>query len=307
MKLDAVLCVLLPLIIFLFILGNLARSYAKVRLMTLRQAWSWSVVAAFFALLAILLSFEPLGVSTKWIERAWFLTFVLATIPGISVLGARKPGNVAWNWFILLPLCLVLFLPAVDRTGITKQIDLEWPRYFGHCFVLLMGVGNYFGTRDTLKSMLFFSSVVGLGLTFTPAVDAIPSIEPQSLRALSVLFLLPLAFPKRLSTVRRTRGFSPENIWREFRDAYGIVWAKRVMDRVNRSAEEENWPDRLGLDGIVSCKKNRNSKEIEHSNQRFRDILRWQLKRFYDDDWIAAYFPTDEETNFPQESPDRPL
>lgn len=307
MNLQAAIFTLLPLLTLLLILWRITRSYAAVRFSTLRQAWCWSVIAASSALLATLVSFEPFSIPKEWGERTWFLSFVLATVPGISILGARKSIGAAWNWFILVPLCFVLFLPAIDRTGPMRQIDLEWPRFFGHIFILLMGTGNYFGTRHTSKSMFFFISVAGLGLTFTPAIDSISSVDPQTLRAMCVLFIFPLVFPFRISPPGRNLTKTPEELWKEFCDSYGIVWAKRVMDRVNLSATEEGWQFRLDLGGIVLFQKNSDAKKSEQSRKRLREILCWQFKRFYDEEWLSQRFDLSEGITTTPEPPDKLL
>lgn len=307
MKLEVSYLALPSLVVLLLVPTTLARGYFNANLTTLKQALSWSFIATSFAILAMFISLKPFAVPPEWIERTWFLVFVLATVPGISVLGARKPNNIAWNWFILVPLCLVLSLPSFDGTGLMKQIDLEWPRFIGHAFVLLMGVGNYFGTRHSLGAIFYFIAVAGLGLTFTPAVSLFATVEPNTLRMLTSLFLIPLMWSCRASAPLTISERTTENLWHEFRDLFGIVWAKRVMERVNHSASEEKWLIRLQLDRVVTLDSTSDSMSLENSRKRLREILFWQFKRFYDEEWIASNFANDENVNSLQESSDKPL
>jgi hypothetical protein len=38
--------------------------------------------------------------------------------------------------------------------------------------------------------------------------------------------------------------------WTWFRDHWGVVWALRVQERFNQSAEAQGWPIRLGWYGV---------------------------------------------------------
>ena len=41
-----------------------------------------------------------------------------------------------------------------------------------------------------------------------------------------------------------------ERLWFWFRDLWGVVWALRILERFNRTAELKGWPVRLGWFGL---------------------------------------------------------
>jgi hypothetical protein len=43
-----------------------------------------------------------------------------------------------------------------------------------------------------------------------------------------------------------------EAAWLWFRDHWGVVWALRVLERFNRSAEANRWPIRLSWPGVAA-------------------------------------------------------
>ena len=71
--------------------------------------------------------------------------------------------------------------------------------------------------------------------------------------ALVVLATLAVAiWTARWRSRRVTRGGTGlEATWLWFRDHWGVVWALRVQERFNRSAEAMRWPVRLAWHGIV--------------------------------------------------------
>ena len=73
----------------------------------------------------------------------------------------------------------------------------------------------------------------------------------------------------------------------DFRDLFGVVWARRILDRVNNVACQEGWPVRLHFDGLASADDP--SKPVEltpEQSARIESVLRWLLRRFVDPEWI---------------------
>ena len=48
-----------------------------------------------------------------WADCLWYLAAVAALIPPIAALGARRPINRSWTWFVLVPLVLVFAWPVM--------------------------------------------------------------------------------------------------------------------------------------------------------------------------------------------------
>lgn len=281
------------------IIGNLAiclwvasRSLKKLRHTTLPTA-AWSAIAGLsVALLAQ--SFEALNPArlNGWVDLGWYLAAVILLCPGIAVLGARRPGARAWAFFVLLPLVLVLMWPAAasfQAARPTEPIEIEVPAVAGLALVLIMSAGNYFGTRYTLPTFYYAAAIV---LLVAPMSAAVPDIFPERSTArfvASLGFLLAIA-----ETGRRSRAVPYEEIsrfdalWFDFMDSFGMVWAKRVMDRVNESARHEKWALRLELHGFVPVVDSPAADEAVRTNERIEHTFRFLLKRFVDPEWIDA-------------------
>jgi hypothetical protein len=222
-------------------------------------------------------------------DRLWYLCSVLMLCPPIAVLGARKPGLQAWNWFVLVPLVLVLGFPALALRGSgswTAPLQIEIPAAIGFGLVLVMGAGNYFGTRFTLAAGL---SVLALILTVGSVTSSVSELFPSTVNCrIGGTICLSAAFITAASRAKRTLPIShPMNhIWIDFRDEFGIVWSKRIMDHINRIADEEHWPVRLDLQGFLPLDETAEAEDSIQANQRVEKKLRWHLRRFVEPEWI---------------------
>lgn len=225
-------------------------------------------------------------------DFAWYASAVVLLCPGIAVLGARKPGAAAWSWFVLLPLVLVLMWPAVASTSLQNldaRLELEEPAMIGFAVVLVMSCGNYFGTRYTLPSLLF---AISLALFVGPMSPTLAGMLPSAGAARLAGSVL-LAF-STLIVLGRSQVAAPpfeaqstalDIVWFEFVDAFGMVWAKRVMDRVNQSATHERWAGRLELHGFV-WQPDCSEADRSRTEERLDHTLRWLLKRFVEPEWV---------------------
>jgi hypothetical protein len=80
--------------------------------------------------------------------------------------------------------------------------------------------------------------------------------------------------------------------WFDFMDSFGMVWAKRVMDRVNESARHEKWSLQLDVCGFVPNGEPATPEEEVRTNERIEHTFRWLLKRFVDPEWINTRLMT---------------
>ena len=220
-------------------------------------------------------------------DQLWYAVAIIMLCPGIAVLGARRPGSRVWSWFVVLPMLLVLGWPALMMWGRGFQISplyLERPAVICYMLVLVMGSGNYWGTRLTGASMLL---VFALVLLIANSSDLFPSMFPgPKMGRIGATLCISAAFAIASRQMRRPLLVaSPlDRLWLEFRDSFGIVWARRIQDRMNQTAQSENWPVRLQMHGFVStlgdnCENPEPADRIEHA-------FRWQLRRFVDPEWI---------------------
>lgn len=292
------------LLVLLLAVGQVIKARPFVSKTTLVSAWNWTrTVAVCWTILWII--DVGLGlISPHHADHAWYLVIVLALCPPISVLGSRRPGSRVWTRFILLPMLFVLSWPVLTlwmKSGEIRGLQLELPQVVAYTLVLVMGTGNYCGTRYTLPALCFgfaafiiviSSSTVAPGwLTNRIATRYISS----TLMALAVWLAANAPRPPMSTRL--------DEIWLDFFDTFGIVWGRRIQDRVNHQCRQDQLPVRLELNGFEwnnplhsedSGKFIQSPDRPAHqqtpvdpaSQARVEQILRWLLRRFVDPDWI---------------------
>lgn len=290
--------VFLAMISLATLVSGVLRAHARLRPTTLRTAWRWSLLAT-------------LGWSAVWgvmvlqaaspaaLETLWYLATLLALCPPMAVLGARRPGIGVWTLFVILPMLAVLGWPGLtvlsgDRL---RPLALEPPALLAFVLVLLMGAGNYVGTRFTLSAGLY---VLGLCLAVAPASTVSPLAlqEPWTARQLATICLGLAAALALRSTATRNPAIASEpdatgeptlrgvdRVWHDYRNTFGIVWARRFQDRLNGIAQQQNWPARLDENGLTWT-AGITSAEIQAATGQIDQTVRWLLRRFVDPEWI---------------------
>lgn len=288
----ALLCLTLATIV-------LVTSIRGLRSTTLLTAGGWSVAGLIAWWSAVLC--ENLGLTSRsTTDLLYYLTSVLLLCPGIAVLGARRPGHIAWNFFVLLPLVAVLLWPAVASVplvGKDVSLDLETPPLIGFVLVTIMGTGNYFGTRFTLPVMLHAATLFLMaGSMWISATELALIPERDFARHMAPIAFMISVVVAALRAGESAEGPGPhERLWLDFVDQFGLVWAKRVMDRLNEAARYENWSAEFQWHGIHR-EPRATEEERSRTNARMEHHVRWLLKRFVNPEWIEARL-TPEETD----------
>jgi hypothetical protein len=268
----------------------LARARTGLKGTTLTSAWGWLVVGLTVWTAAWLAGTVTSRVDPSVADQLWYAAAVLMLCPSIAVLGARRPGARVWAWFVLLPLVVVLGWPALIAWDYARlqvsSLELELPAVIGFALVLVMGAGNYFGTRFTTASLLYAASILLVVAPFSPAVpDAFPESERARIWA-TVCLTAALAVAARQALRESTAPKSFDRLWIDVRDFFGTVWAKRLMDRVNDMAAREAWPLRLEMYGLVWTRDDLDAEARTATLARLDHTLRWLLRRFVDPGWI---------------------
>lgn len=283
----------------------LVSSIRGLRGTTLLTAGGWSVaglIAWWFAVLC-----ENLGLTSRSAtDLLYYLTSVLLLCPGIAVLGARRPGHVTWNFFVLFPLVAVLLWPAVASVPLVEKdaaLDLETPPLIGFALVAVMGTGNYFGTRFTLPAMVHAATLFLLSVSMWVSATDLALIPERTLarHMAAVAFMISVAVAALRAGESAEDLNSHERLWLDFVDQFGLVWAKRVMDRLNEAARHENWSAEFQWHGIL---RNPQATDDERSrtNARVEHNTRWLLKRFVNPEWIEKRLTTADPAASPGES-----
>ena len=161
------------------------------------------------------------------------LAAIMLLTPFIAVLGARRPGADVWSWFILLPLVVVLLWPVLaelPRADADQKLLLPLPTVLGFLFVLLMGAGNYFGTQNTAAALV---AAVGVLLVLSGTTEFAANdwtyVAGCICMALSTRLIPTRLFTDSQPAQSADSTLGPNRLWGDFRDLFGIVWAKRVM------------------------------------------------------------------------------
>jgi len=173
-----------------------------------------------------------------------------------SLLNARVPGSRVWAGLMAL-LVLVFLIPWLEASLRMRRaqelaplhLDSPWTLFYG--FMVAVGVTSYLPTR-------FGLAAAGFAVTFCLEYFALTRLDWPPERRAVIWSWLAWTVGLNVWIARWRADHGPvsrhplERLWFWFRDAWGVVWALRIRDRFNRTAELKGWPVRLswfGLDG----------------------------------------------------------
>ena len=128
-------------------------------------------------------------------------------------------------------------------------MSLETPTVFGFGLVLLMGSGNFLGTRFATSAVLLLIGSLEIflscsGWNILPEIDK-PSQRLSAVNLLQLAVLLPF-----LQSTRHESRHRVNRLWDDFRNFFGLVWALRMVERINALAVQQRWTIRLSLEGF---------------------------------------------------------
>ncbi len=266
---------------------HLIRAWRSARGTALRGAVLWAGVAVGLGLMA---AGEPAVTGKPTAGYATYLATLAMLAALLSVLNARRPGGGAWA--ILMGLLVLVFLiPWLEGPGLARRVPaltrlrLDPPWTIFYWLLVLAGVTNYLPTRYGLAAawlaLGFLLEYVGLARPDWPPArrTLIWAIVPWT-------FFLAVCVAGALARRERTAGSTLDAAWLWFRDHWGVVWALRVRDRFNQSAEAQGWPIRLGWYGVVP-----ESAEVpEAAEATFKSLLRRFVEPERIDEALAGTF-----------------
>lgn len=252
-----------------------------VRGTTLVSAARWAWGAAFLLTVslasAVFAQFPP-----ALSQQLFYWTGIVVLCPLIAVLGAQRPGVRVWNAFVLIPLIAVLGGPALtvwSRGYPPAPLQIETPTAIGIAVVAIMGMGNYVLIPRWSAAVLLYGAAVALLLL--PMTALVNLSSNWQLAAYPCAGLC--ALTGWLSSRRPQPLSDPlEQKWADFRDRFGLVWAVRIKERINATAEKERWCTRLEMPGFRSIAGEGLLSELE-TRARMEHTLRWLLRRFVDE------------------------
>ena len=206
---------------------------------TLVAPWCWALLAGCVVAgveLAGLWSGD--GGAPPWLGAARYVAAMVTFCPIMAVLGAKRPQDRAWH-IIVLALWCVLSLPAVQDViyhyGRPVSLDSAWRWFLG----ILIGVGwvNYLPTRYWPSSVLCGLAQVALLADFLPVPAALPMAAPWRVATALAMFAAASALPACGWPRRRSTADTFDRLRRDFRDAYGMLWAVRIGQRAGETAQ----------------------------------------------------------------------
>jgi hypothetical protein len=289
---------LLSLLLLTFVLWTSFSLRPELKGLTAASALSWALLACCVMIGAITVRFSE-RVPVGYVSCLHYLGATLMLTPLVDILGARKPGHRVWPWFVVCPMILVLQWPVVSHLmseQATTHFDLPIPTLMGFLLVLIMGAGNYFGTANTATCLI---GAAGIILFVLPLSNWSNWPGDGMVLAGSVCLTLSVLLAEgRLKSSGSSVGH--ERLWLDFRDTYGLVWARRVMDRINQFADREKWNVVMTLDGF---RPTSDAAADDGTHQRPVEVLRWVLRRFASETFLNRYLMQTDSLAETEESP----
>jgi hypothetical protein len=216
----------------------------------------WTALALAFLFCASGLAIrEPLSDGRPGAGRLTYFSVLCLLAAFVSVLNARVPGNQVWAGLMAL-LVLIFLIPWLEASLRMRRaqelallrLDSPWTLFYG--FMVTVGVTNYVPTRFALAA-------VGFAVTFFLEYLGLTRLDwPPERRAIlwswvAWTFVLSVWVARWRAFYRPADRVPFERLWFWFRDAWGVVWALRIQERFNRTAELKGWPLRLSWFGLV--------------------------------------------------------
>jgi hypothetical protein len=172
-----------------------------------------------------------------------YLAVSLSVCGAVAVLGARQPGMAAWN-FVVAALLAILLLPLLQQAWGAPAWRLDGPRaalMFGLLFIVVV---NHLPTRMGLLGFLAGLLLAGevVQLTWPEVVKEENTIGPVAHVAFALAFVV---WGVRWLLNRPVRPPAVNRLWVTFRDRYGLLWGRRVLEQFNAAAANAGWEQRL--------------------------------------------------------------
>lgn len=259
---------------------------------TLVGPHNWTILSVTALIAMCLTSGDTSRESSR--DAIIYLVTISTCLPIVAVLGAKKPQNLPWQW-IVGGLWVILAIPAFNAI-IHGQPSFELGSIWGCLLIVLiiLPVGNYCVTRYRFSALLIAIMQTLLFLDcgrltigdFAQGVfDRIP-IRTTTLALMIALIGILLAY---FATVRRRSRVSQPlgHVWHEFSQLYGILWSKRVADRVEHLCAQSHPSILLGQNGFTQRSDAQEfSDTLEHVPAEVEETLKHLLLRFVSRDWL---------------------
>lgn len=262
----------------------MSMGWRVVRGTTLVGPWGWLVMSLVGLGLYAALDRDGSGGAADPVR---LLVGTLTLCPGVCLLGAKRPQDQAWH-FIVTSLWLVLALPALQSLVMGQGGELE--QHSARAW-FLFGLWAFTLLNSTFSRYAAAVLLAGLGQAMVLA-----PFLPWPLRGMSrwsdefaiACYALAILLGCLLYGLSRRETSGLNKLWRDFRNAFGVVWTLRLAERLNATAQANNWDVSASWSGFHNRDGTAPTPELPPDQARaFRQTLSNLLRRFVNEDWIA--------------------
>lgn len=272
------------LILWLWACRAVCRSWGITRATTLTTLGPWVGTSLLLWLLTGVCDLLPGEFPAAGRSYVTYLAAVLSLTPPIAVLGARRPTCRAWPMFVLAPMVIVLIWPALTIGSHAiggRPLELETPHVVAFGLVAVMGYGNYLGTRlgspALLAGTLLTITVVAQshGVAWSPETRS--GVQSGCRLGLAITVILAEQILRRPAPLDSRFN----RVWDDFQTLFGIVWTRRLFDRLQNLSVKQHWKCQVLPTGFQWPTGSDVPAEdaLDHA-------LRWFLRRFVDPGWL---------------------
>jgi hypothetical protein len=263
--------------------------FRQIRGTTLVAPWVWGAISVTtVGAVETFLALDGTN-AAAWAPALRYAAAMSTFCPIVALLGAKRPQNVGWQW-IVLSLWAILCQPSIEWLLFGGVAEIHPARFWFLMILVFVGATNGLGTRNWLASVFFSCGQILLLLPYFSAQPVIAADRAAACGLLS-LFLWGVCL---LLTDRRSSGVAIrsdanrlDRVWLDFRDAFGVVWSLRILERMNASATMYDWPVTLTWHGFEPRASATHVDTPSLVEESFRTLLR----RFVSPEWIEARLP----------------
>jgi hypothetical protein len=150
---------------------------------------------------------------------------------------------------VVLGLLAVTLLPLAESAFLHGTTQIAGNRLILVAAVIGAGVLNYLPTRLAPAALMV---AVGCGVELLIVMDPEDAASRWTRIAPVSRFLLAFSPWAAFFALRRrpTVGLSVDEVWRDYRDRFGLMWGQRLREQFNRCAANAGWPVHLYWQGL---------------------------------------------------------
>lgn len=268
----------------------LTRAYWTLRDSTLVIPWLWAVAA--FGLITSSVLYAAFLLDDR-LATAYMATHYLAACgtlcPFVALIGAKRPQHAAWS-FVIIALWCVFALPAAEVLLLQpgQLLEVNSFRSWFLLALLLAELCSFLFTRYALSCLLLVVGQVIWLADWLPWGRWIP-MGAFDWELMGLLCAGTAIVTAQVVSLRQTRAANEfDRLWFDFRDAFGLFWSLRLIERVNDTAQQAGWDFDLGWSGFrTKSKFEPLSKLPPETETALRNCLQGLLRRFVSREWIA--------------------